>query len=52
MRVYFLLLTRLQTQIYMPLANYFGQVSVMITVALTVERYLFTTYPLHTPKFL
>jgi len=47
----FYLLSRLESQIYMPLANYFGQVSIMITVALTVERYLFTTYPLHTQRF-
>ena len=47
----FLILTRLEAQIYMPLANYFGQVSIMITVALTVERYLFTTYPLRTQSF-
>ncbi|CAF2483011.1 unnamed protein product [Rotaria sp. Silwood2] len=47
----FFTLTRLQTYIYMPLANYFGQVSTMITVALTMERYLFTTYPLHTRTF-
>ena len=47
----FFTLTRLEAQLYMPLANYFGQVSIMITVALTVERYLFTTYPLHTQSF-
>lgn len=47
----FYALTRLQTRICMPLANYFGQVSIMITVALTVERYLFTTYPLRTRSF-
>lgn len=44
-------LMRLETFGYMPLANYFGQVSIMITVALTVERYLFTTYPLRTQSF-
>ena len=47
----FLVLIRLEAQIYMPMANYFGQVSIMITVALTVERYLFTTYPLRTQSF-
>jgi hypothetical protein len=47
----FLTLTRLEAQLYMPLANYFGQVSIMITVALTIERYLFTTYPLRTQSF-
>jgi hypothetical protein len=47
----FFTLTRLEVQLYMPLANYFGQVSIMITVALTVERYLFTTYPLRTQSF-
>jgi hypothetical protein len=47
----FFALTRLEAQIYMPLANYFGQVSIMITVALTMERYLFTTYPLRTQSF-
>lgn len=47
----FFFLTRLETEIYMPLANYFGQVSIMITVALTIERYLFTTYPLRTQSF-
>ena len=47
----FLTLTRLEAQLYMPLANYFGQVSIMITVALTIERYLFTTYPLRTRSF-
>lgn len=45
------LLMRFQTFGYMPLANYCGQVSIMITVALTVERYLFTTYPLRTQSF-
>jgi hypothetical protein len=35
----------------MPLANCFGQVSIMITVALTFERYLFITYPLRTQSF-
>lgn len=43
--------TRLETRLYVPLANYFGQVSIMITVALTIERYLFTTYPLRTRSF-
>ena len=47
----FYTLIRLQTSLYMPLANYFGQVSILITVALTVERYLFTTYPLRTRSF-
>lgn len=47
----FLTLTRLELQFYMPLANYFGQVSIMITLALTIERYLFTTYPLRTQSF-
>jgi len=47
----FYTLTRLEARIYMPLANYFGQVSIMITVALTIERYLFTTYPLRTQSF-
>jgi hypothetical protein len=47
----FFTLTSLEAQIYMPLANYFGQVSIMITVALTMERYLFTTYPLRTQSF-
>jgi hypothetical protein len=47
----FFTLTRLEAQLYMPLANYFGQVSIMITVALTFERYLFTTYPLRTQSF-
>ena len=47
----FYLLTRLEIHIYMPLANYFGQVSIMITLALTIERYLFTTYPLRTRSF-
>jgi hypothetical protein len=47
----FLVLTRLEAQIYMPLANCFGQVSIMITVALTFERYLFITYPLRTQSF-
>ncbi|CAF0908903.1 unnamed protein product [Adineta steineri] len=47
----FFTLTRLEAQLYMPLANYFGQVSIMITVALTVERYLFTTYPLRAQGF-
>ena len=47
----FFFLTRLEAEIYMPLANYFGQVSIMITVALTIERYLFTTYPLRTQSF-
>ncbi|CAF1240853.1 unnamed protein product [Rotaria sordida] len=47
----FFTLSRLETHIYMPLANYFGQVSIMITVALTIERYLFTTYPLRTQSF-
>jgi len=42
---------RFEGQIYMPLANYFGQVSIMITLALTIERYLFTTYPLRTRSF-
>ena len=46
-----IILMRLATYIYMPLANYFGQVSIMITVALTIERYLFTTYPLRTQSF-
>lgn len=47
----FFTLTNLETHIFMPLANYFGQVSIMITVALTIERYLFTTYPLRTQSF-
>lgn len=47
----FLILIHLESQLYMPLANYFGQVSIMITVALTIERYLFTTYPLRTQSF-
>ena len=47
----FYMLTRLELQFYMPLANYFGQVSIMITLALTIERYLFTTYPLRTRTF-
>ncbi|CAF3378123.1 unnamed protein product [Rotaria socialis] len=47
----FFTLACLETYIYMPLANYFGQVSIMITVALTFERYLFTTYPLRTQSF-
>ncbi|UJR22756.1 hypothetical protein I4U23_025788 [Adineta vaga] len=47
----FFALTRFESQIYMPLANYFGQVSIMITLALTIERYLFTTYPLRTRMF-
>ncbi|CAF0828433.1 unnamed protein product [Didymodactylos carnosus] len=37
--------------IYMPMANYFGHVSIMITLALTIERYLFTTYPLKVQSF-
>ncbi|CAF1212274.1 unnamed protein product [Adineta steineri] len=45
------ILTRFESAYYMPLANYFGQVSIMITLALTIERYLFTTYPLHTRSF-
>jgi hypothetical protein len=47
----FFLLTRFELHISMPLANYFGQVSIMITLALTIERYLFTTYPLRTRTF-
>ena len=47
----FFALTRFELQFYMPLANYFGQVSIMITLALTIERYLFTTYPLRTRTF-
>jgi hypothetical protein len=47
----FFTLTRFEAQFYMPLANYFGQVSIMITLALTIERYLFTTYPLRTRSF-
>jgi hypothetical protein len=47
----FFTLTRLTVQIYIPLANYFGQVSIMITVALTIERFLFTHYPLRTQSF-
>jgi hypothetical protein len=47
----FFALTRFESQFYMPLANYFGQVSIMITLALTIERYLFTTYPLRTQSF-
>jgi hypothetical protein len=47
----FFTLTRFESQFYMPLANYFGQVSIMITLALTIERYLFTTYPLRTRSF-
>ncbi|CAF0889495.1 unnamed protein product [Adineta ricciae] len=47
----FFALTRFEAQFYMPLANYFGQVSIMITLALTIERYLFTTYPLRTRSF-
>jgi neurotensin receptor 1 len=47
----FFALTRFECQFYMPLANYFGQVSIMITLALTIERYLFTTYPLRTRSF-
>lgn len=47
----FFSLTRLESQFYMPLANYFGQISIMITLALTIERYLFTTYPLRTRSF-
>jgi len=47
----FFALTRFESELYMPLANYFGQVSIMITLALTVERYLFTTYPLRTRTF-
>ncbi|CAF3653722.1 unnamed protein product [Rotaria sp. Silwood1] len=47
----FFTLVRFETQFYMPLANYFGQVSIMITLALTIERYLFTTYPLRTRSF-
>ncbi|CAF0816336.1 unnamed protein product [Didymodactylos carnosus] len=37
--------------IYMQMANYFGHVSIMITLALTIERYLFTTYPLKVQSF-
>ncbi|CAF3307995.1 unnamed protein product [Rotaria socialis] len=47
----FYALTRFESQLYMPLANYFGQVSIMITLALTIERHLFTTYPLRTRTF-
>ncbi|CAF0936338.1 unnamed protein product [Rotaria sordida] len=47
----FFTLVRFESQFYMPLANYFGQVSIMITLALTIERYLFTTYPLRTRSF-
>jgi hypothetical protein len=44
-------LIHLESEFYMPLGNYFGQVSIMITLALTIERYLFTTYPLRTRSF-
>ena len=47
----FFTLTRFEMQFYMPLANYFGQVSIMIILALTIERYLFTTYPLRAHSF-
>ncbi|CAF0815645.1 unnamed protein product [Adineta ricciae] len=47
----FFTLTRLEARLFVPMANYLGQVSIMITVALTVERYLFTTYPLRTQSF-
>ena len=47
----FFILTRLQVHVFIPLANYFGQVSIMITVTLTIERYLFTTYPLRSTTF-
>jgi hypothetical protein len=39
-------LQRLETVIFIPSANLFSALSVSITVALTVERYLFTKFPM------
>lgn len=48
---FFSILALLQYRYNIPLANYFGQISIMIILALTIERYLFTTYPLKTRTF-
>lgn len=42
---------KLEKKIFIPTANVFSALSVVITVALTVERYLYIKFPMHASNF-